>query len=417
MKIHNTTDIPSGLQTRDAEEKYDTRAYYVPDGLQIRAVGDDGIFEGHAVVWGVVDSKGTRFLKGSFTKTLAERSDEIKILNQHIIKEPIGKPLEMREDDIGLFVRGQLTEGVTEADQMRIKIDKELIDSLSIGFNITKSKPNGAVTDITEAKLFEFSPVTFPSNPEAKILNYRSEDFAQPDNDPVTSDGDADDPNIRQDDPPDNNVIPIPQVRATDFGDTVKAEELWGRRWLLMDSLSITLSDIWWSDGDKQELIAMADTAIADFHRQYLSFMDEFIENFWEQRHEVMADKELGSIVNYELRKADETVETMASKTSFTVDELRALSRGQLMPLESRQKLAELSESIQAAHQEKRNMTMESLCNELRSGGVKPAEAARLKALLSLNDAVGSTEHRSGMTTILTNLKGLRESVTGSADD
>ncbi|KKN14940.1 hypothetical protein LCGC14_0990990 [marine sediment metagenome] len=386
------------------------RSYYMPQGLQVRAVEDDdseGIFDGYILTWDTVDSRGTRFKRGAAKKTLQERGDQIKILNQHIVNEPIGKPLLMEEDDIGVYVRGKLTAGVQRADEMRLLIEAEVIDTLSFGFNIVQSqKAEGNIRDITEFKLYEFSPVTFASNENAKITGIRSEDFVSPDNDPVETRDSDDVPDTDPDDQPGHHSldgIDIPHLvlpadpdegRATVFSDTVAIEELWGRKWLLMDSLMITLSDIWWSDMTNEEIIGAIDTAISDFHVQYLAFCREFIEKFWEQRHEVMNKEDLAGVFNSEMRTMGETVETMAAKTSFTADELKTLSRGALLPMESRSKLADLPESIRTAHQQKRRKVMEGLCDELRSG-INQAESARLKALLGLSDAPIVVEHRS----------------------
>lgn len=414
--------------------KKETRAYYMPDGLQVRAVETDGIFEGYAVVWDIVDSHNTRFKKGAFKKTLQERGDKIKILNQHNADEPIGKPLVMREDDTGLFVRGQLTAGVTKADDMRLNIEAEVIDTLSIGFNTIKDNPNGNVRDITEAKLYEFSPVTFASNEQAKITGFRSEDFTEPDNEqPKTEEpqGDADtdtgDPtNTRDGDPTDGNQgadppkpdltveftekgeFKMPNLRATDFSDTMDGEELYQRKWLLMDSLHITLADIWWSDMDNDEILMALDTALAEFHNQYLAWAREFVFNFWENRHEIIAKRQdLASVVNYELHKSGETVDTLAAKTTFTADELKTLTKGDLLPFVSRGKLDELPEKIKVAHQEKRRAIVESYCDELRSGGFAEAEKVRFMALLGVSDSI--EDKRSGMGGILTNLNRLRD--------
>lgn len=391
------------------------RSYYMPTKLQVRAVEDsEGIFDGYAVTWDTVDSHGTRFKRGAFKKTLEDRGDRIKILYQHDMDEPIGKPLLMEEDEIGLHVRGKLTAGIRRADETALNIVAEVIDTLSIGFNtVADQKAEGNIRDITEVKLYEFSPVTFASNEKAKITGFRSELFVKPDNDPVVETR-SDTEDIDGDDPPAPDDIIIPQVRATDFSETVKAEELWGRKWLLMDSLSFTLSDIWWSEMTNEEIVGAIDTAISDFHSQYLAFAREFIDAFWEQRHEVMNTENLAGVFNSEMRNLGESVETMATKTSFTADELRTLSRGGLLPWKSRSKLAELPETIRVAHQRKRRSVVEDLCNELRSG-VDEATVARVKALLELSTAAPiESDQRADndMESILGNLAQLRNGAT-----
>ncbi len=459
---------------KETETKGDTtmkeiRAYQVPEQYQVRAVeGSDGIFEGYAIVWDVIDSYGTRFKKGCCSKTLDERGDKIKILNQHNTNEPIGKPLAMAEDDIGLHVRGQLVAGVQKADEMRALMDAQVIDGLSIGFSTLQEKPGKLARDITEIKLYEFSPVTFPSNEEAAITGFRAEITVEPDNaadvpsevraafvkylregdealtdeersllephpgvdgtyhvvgvepeearaaddeitvprlEPASSDA----PNITDGDDPDDK-------RATDFAESLNIEQLYEQGWLLKDALFITLSDIWWSDAENEEILGMFDTALADFSKAYLDWAAEFIGTFWEQRHSVMDSEDLAGVFKAELRKSGDTIETLAAKTSFTADELTALSRGQMLSLESRAKLAELPESIRTAHQDRRKAVVESLCDELRAAQFGSAESARFKSLLGLNDSKAGSETRKTVDAVSGMLKTIRESAQDSGE-
>jgi len=370
-----------------------TRAYHMPDGLQFRAVeadDSDGVFEGYAVVWDVVDSHGTRFRKGSFKKTLDERGDKIKILNQHNIEEPIGKPLEMHEDATGLFVRGQLTEGVQKADEMRKLIGDDVIDSLSIGFSTIKDKQAGQYRDITEVKLYEFSPVTFPSNEQAKIIDFRSEDFTEPDNDPPEARTEEPKPDAKDTD----DVLPVFDKRDVDFDESLKGEELYAQQDALWWALRLTLSDIWWESEGADDAVMLFDTALAKFHNRYLTWAKEFMEFYWEERHAIMATEDLAGIVNAQIRKMGKTIETLAIDTSLTAKELRTLSTGNLLPIESRGKLAELPQEIKDAHRAKRRSIIENLCNEVRSGGINKAESMRFAALLNvaLNQSIETEE-------------------------
>ena len=71
---------------------------------------ENGEFSGYAAVFDTVDDGGDVIEKGAFTKTIAENFDRIKILSQHQDFDlPIGKPLELREDDKGLFIRAKIS--------------------------------------------------------------------------------------------------------------------------------------------------------------------------------------------------------------------------------------------------------------------------------------------------------------------
>lgn len=393
-------------QKGEAVMELDTRSYYVPEDLQIRLEDDsDGVFSGYAVVWDVLDSHGTRFKKGAFKKTLTERGDKIKILFNHDMDEPIGKPVEMREDDIGLYVRGQLTAGVKRADETRLNIQAAVIDALSIGFNTIQDVAAGQYRDITEVKLYEFSPVTFPSNEAAKITDYRSEDLsiAEPDNKPIVKPDTPEGSRETEGDPED--------TRDVDFNESFKQEELYSREDTLIWALRETLWDIWWMTESGEEAIPLLDTALAEFHSQYLEWAREYIGEFWDKRHAVMSKTELGAVTNVELRKLKETAETLAAKTHLTAEDIRTLSKGKLLPFESRGRLAELPAPILEAHQRKRLEVLEGLCDELRSGGFGDAEKRRFAALLGIVNPIEDSEQDFDMDSVSTGLDEMRDEI------
>jgi HK97 family phage prohead protease len=89
----------------------------------------DGIFEGYASTWDV-DEGGDQIVKGAFTKTIGERGSKIRLLYQH--RDPIGKPIELKEDDRGLFVRAKISDTALGRDVLTLIRDGAL-DSMSIG--------------------------------------------------------------------------------------------------------------------------------------------------------------------------------------------------------------------------------------------------------------------------------------------
>lgn len=320
--------------------------------IETRSEGDDYQFSGYAVTWGSIDSYGSTFKRGAFKKTLKERGHKIKILWNHITSEPIGKPLEIKEDATGLFIRGQLTKGHSKADDVYLNLKAKVVDTLSFGFNILQDKINGGVKEVSEVKLYEVSPVTFEANETAEILEVRSK-----------------------------------EIRSTDFVDTLESSELYHKGWQLVDSLTDTLWDIWWQDEEHEELVSLMDIAISDFHQAYIIWAKEYMQLFWEERKSAFAKNELQkTFYNEVMETREETLEQLASHTSFTVHELNTLSRGELIPLESRKKLVDLPESIRAEHQKERNTKVETLCNELRKGGFSEAEKERFIALLSASE-------------------------------
>lgn len=134
----------------------------------------DNTFEGYAAYFGNVDAHGDVIEKGAFKKTLQENFDRVKVLYQHEIDEPIGKPIEMYEDDKGLYVKAFLSMTETGKDTLTL-IRDGVIDEMSIGFDIIKDDYDRQTGKriIKEVRLWEFSPVTFAANDRAKIVGVK----------------------------------------------------------------------------------------------------------------------------------------------------------------------------------------------------------------------------------------------------
>ena len=147
--------------------------------LQFKALkvdADQGIFEGYASAFGIVDYERDVVEPGAFKTTLASGSarDGVKILAQHDPNRPIGKSLELREDDNGLFVKGFIS-ATDEGKNHRQLVKDGVLCELSIGYDAIKSYTDAnGIRHLTEIDLGEISIVTFPANPEAKIQGYKS---------------------------------------------------------------------------------------------------------------------------------------------------------------------------------------------------------------------------------------------------
>jgi len=331
---------------------------------EIRAEGDEYVFEGYPATWDTVDSYGTMFKRGAFKKTISDRGSRIKVLWNHNVNEPIGKIVEIKEDAKGLFVRGLLTRGVAKADDVFKNLKAGVIDTLSFGFTPILDKKVDGARSFTEVKLYEVSPVTFEANEGAKVIEVRN-----------------DEENSTDTNTPDDDNGGMPKAeRADDFDETLETFKLSNEGSFLIEALYQTIWDIWWSD-DQETVISKLDMAISDFHAAYLRWAKEFTDKFWETRTLAMAKNDLSKAFITETRKS---LESISLETSFTVKELQALSRGKILPKESRQKLAELPESIRSAHQQERSRAVETLCDELREGGFSNAEKVRISALLGL---------------------------------
>ena len=146
--------------------------------FEVRTVedGEPGSFEGYASVFGVVDSHGTVFDRGAFTKTIKERGGWLPIVWMHKPDVPIGRAL-VTEDDIGMRVQGQLDLDVQKGAEVHSGMKKGYITVMSHSFGKIPDKIKIVKTDgvdvphFREVKSFEVSPVTanFASASEATI--------------------------------------------------------------------------------------------------------------------------------------------------------------------------------------------------------------------------------------------------------
>jgi uncharacterized protein len=137
---------------------------------------------GYAATWDL-DQVNDVIEKGAFSRTLKQRGpaaheegrNRIKVLWQH--DQPIGIPLEMEEDEKGLFIRARISKTVL-GDEALTLIRDGVVDRMSIGFDIVRREfdEDTGVRRIKEIKLFEFSFVTFPANERAVILDLKQMD-------------------------------------------------------------------------------------------------------------------------------------------------------------------------------------------------------------------------------------------------
>lgn len=144
--------------------------------FELESADESGEFSGYAAVFGNKDSGGDIIEKGAFSKTIREDFDRIKILSQHTDCElPIGKPLELREDDKGLFIRGKISDTAKGRDIQTLMKDG-VLNELSIGYDAVEFDYDSeqGVRRLKEIKLWEVSIVTWAMNDHAKIDEVKS---------------------------------------------------------------------------------------------------------------------------------------------------------------------------------------------------------------------------------------------------
>ena len=138
-------------------------------------VKDSGWFSGHASVFGVVDAYREVVDPGAFAKCIKEFKRLKRyppILWNHDSHEPLGPHIEMREDDVGLYIEGQLLiEDVPRARSTHANMRANSISGISIGFESIRDAIDKAtgIRHLQEIMLWENSIVTFPANTQARV--------------------------------------------------------------------------------------------------------------------------------------------------------------------------------------------------------------------------------------------------------
>ncbi len=122
------------------------------------------IIAGYAAVFGVADLSGDVIERGAFKQSLRDVPfPQVRLLYGHDQDRPIGKWLEICEDDFGLFVKGQIDVATQDGAKCWSLISAGLVDGLSIGFRAREfeSRQEGGRI-LKRLDLREISVVIFP---------------------------------------------------------------------------------------------------------------------------------------------------------------------------------------------------------------------------------------------------------------
>lgn len=147
--------------------------------FELKALNEDGTFEGYGSVFGVKDSYDEIVAPGAFAESLNQQKSSGTLpamLWQHRSAEPIGVYTSMVEDHLGLKVSGQLALATVRGAEAYALLKMKAISGLSIGFN-TREDSFDRVTGIRTLKkvdLWEVSLVTFPANESARVQGVKS---------------------------------------------------------------------------------------------------------------------------------------------------------------------------------------------------------------------------------------------------
>ena len=152
---------------------------YLNRPIEIKAVNEDGLFSGYASVFEEIDSDRDIVKRGAFEKTLAESESKgraVPILWQHDAAKPIGVYTELKEDEHGLYVEGQLNMDVQQAREALSLLRQKALSGISIGYNSVRydTDVKSGVRRLYELKLYEASLVTFPACDGARVTDVKT---------------------------------------------------------------------------------------------------------------------------------------------------------------------------------------------------------------------------------------------------
>ncbi|MDB5546466.1 MAG: peptidase [Hyphomicrobiales bacterium] len=152
------------------------RALHQRDAKSALSISEDGVFEGYASIFGLVDLGGDQVAPGAFAQSLTRRgARQVRMLWQHDPASPIGSWLSIEEDWRGLKVRGRLNLAVARAREALALLREGAVDGLSIGFRVKTARKTagGSVRRLLELDLWEISIVTFPMLPQARVTTVK----------------------------------------------------------------------------------------------------------------------------------------------------------------------------------------------------------------------------------------------------
>ena len=146
--------------------------------FEVKATAEENnifTFEGYASTFNNVDHGDDIVMRGAFSNSLAKNS-QVPILWQHQMSEVIGISVQLREDDKGLLVKGNLpTDDTLVSGRIIPQMKVGSIKEMSMGYfvedyEITKD----GIRLLKKINLFEVSLVTKAMNSQALVTGFKS---------------------------------------------------------------------------------------------------------------------------------------------------------------------------------------------------------------------------------------------------
>lgn len=117
--------------------------------------------------------KGERVKRGAFNKSIQQRGSKILLFRQHEYSAAVGRAIELRDDEEGLFGSFRIARTAV-GDETLHEVNEGVLPGLSVGFRPIQARQtaNGA-TEIVEAALLEVSLVTIAAYDSAGVAAVR----------------------------------------------------------------------------------------------------------------------------------------------------------------------------------------------------------------------------------------------------
>jgi HK97 family phage prohead protease len=106
---------------------------------------------------------------------LPEDPKTVKLLNQHDMKQPLGKATSFTSDETGVYASFKISRS-NRGTEALILAEEGLQSGLSVGVEVIKSKMKAGVMHVSDARLFEVSLVTEPAFKSAQVIDVAAED-------------------------------------------------------------------------------------------------------------------------------------------------------------------------------------------------------------------------------------------------
>lgn len=143
-----------------------------PLGDLIDADEKSGVVKGYGSIFGNIDSDGDVIRRGAYNKTIKENGYRVKYLYQHDMNKPLGKMLNLYEDEKGLVFEASIPKTQLGKDVIEL-MKAGVITENSVGILPIQKEHKDNYRELTECKLFEISAVTLAANDQAMITDVK----------------------------------------------------------------------------------------------------------------------------------------------------------------------------------------------------------------------------------------------------